>query len=565
MKPLLMVLAILGISSSYAQGTGSLLVPQHPAEVTGLLTAGQKLSIGEVREVCRQLTDDDFTVAGRYPVPKRSKAVKRHVKNLCEDMDLLIWRDDALADADVEKLYELKLLQLSLLQKGKADAIGMTLRGKLSMGLNSLLTRFKFSYPRALGDEAKNLPLEKSLASYSLKELSELDPKDSPFFEDNRASEVHKRFGDLAKSKRIDAGKRMVVLFDSVSGSGSAPKIRVIDTENSEDEWSLKWGDELHSDVAGSRLFAALGFDVDHPYYRGPDDIFVVFPRDGGTTSAEQMLAEVRRNFKISVDDFVSRTGVIGEAEAKEFKKLAPYKGQRFVTFKECAIEGRPDRVKRLGSIVPSQLANEDRRELRGALLAHLWIDNWDAREENTFVTIHNTGKRNYLTRGGFSDLGTSFGVRLTLAKGDFRVGLPNQFGWHIVRSSSPSEVSLFGVMNALIAPYRKATYADLRWMATKIARIDKVALEKILEHSGWPTPIQQIYFHKLASRRAEILRAFEVTDPHPIDFDRNLTLTHKGEVVVKDGRLVKDIESELHPLGYRNTRGRIRNYGRSL
>jgi hypothetical protein len=66
---------------------------------------------------------------------------------------------------------------------------------------------------------------------------------DSPYWNyvDNR-EKMLARFDDLAKIKKIKPKKELVVLFKELSYSGSAPKIRTLDTDY-DNEWLLKWGD----------------------------------------------------------------------------------------------------------------------------------------------------------------------------------------------------------------------------------------------------------------------------------------------------------------------------------
>ena len=116
--------------------------------------------------------------------------------------------------------------------------------------------------------------------------------------------------------------------------------------------------------------------------------------------------------------------------------------------------------------------------------------------------------------------------------------------------------------MNDLLTCYTEATYEDLRWMAGKIAQLDSTDLRQIIGKAGWPEPVAELYFHKLASRRQSILQAFEVTDPHPIRFNRNLTITVDGREVVRNGRLVSDCCDEAHPESLTRKKGRFRNYG---
>jgi hypothetical protein len=498
-------------------------------------------SLESTRKLCKGLTDTDITRAGKYPYPKRKKAFKRHVKQLCEKIELKHWLNQPLQAEEYAAIDTLKLMKASMYDKAKEDATGMTILDKIKMGINSVVTPFI---------------LRERIGSSNL-----MDPVNSIFWS-KPGSKPYKRFGKLADKKKIDADEHMVMIFDGVSDGGSAPKIKAIDL-NLDDEWSLKWGDELHTDVVGSRLFAALGFDVDHPYYRKKDDITLVFPKNEEIAlNPKEMLHRVKKQFNIDVKRFVSHTGVIDEVEINAYPELKPFIGLPYMRFKECAIEGRPDRVKRLGSIVPSKLGNENRKELRGALLAHLWIDNWDTRKENTLLTNNHLGKKRYRISGAFSDLGTSLGVKINYLPVDFRVGLVNEFPWDIIKKKTGKKIVFNGQLNAYLKPYRKATYSDLRWMAAQIARIDKKTLEKILDKSGWPRGIKKLYFHKLASRRDQILKAFEIRDPNPIKYNRKLNYSKNGVVFIKNGVLIRDYNKNKHPLGYLGTQGRFRNYG---
>jgi hypothetical protein len=105
--------------------------------------------------------------------------------------------------------------------------------------------------------------------------------------------------------------------------------------------------------------------------------------------------------------------------------------------------------------------------------------------------------------------------------------------------------------VNVFTRAYRRATYDDLRWMAGKIARIDGGTLRKFIAESGWPEAVAELYFEKLANRRAEILRAFSVPDPTPIP------------VTVREDAKIDDVYYEDHPEGLVDFHGRFRNYGR--
>lgn len=551
------------LSTQVMAQTASFQMGKLPIEVQNLIDAENKVKLSKLRLLCHDLTDDDITLSGKYPYPKRRKAQKRHVKHLCEDLELMAWQNKPLGSKHINHLFELNLLQKSIAEKAKSDALGMRFIDKIKMAINSFATPLLFQFKKKVtSKEAMNLNLSRPYSDLSVKELSQIDPVDSPYYTSLRDEEPYKRFKKIAKDKKIKTSDHMVLIFKGVSDSGSAPKIKTLDT-NLDDEWSLKWGDELHTDVVGSRLFAALGFDVDHPYYREKNSVTLVFPKALGLEKDHlEMIRTVKNNFNIDIEKYVSDSGVVEQADVEDDPQLAEFIGLPYVRFVECALEGRPDRVKRLGPLMNNNLFNRNRRELRGALLAHLWIDNWDTRAENTMMAINHQGNHKYKSTGVFSDLGTSLGVKVNFMPVDFRVGLVNEFSWDIVKKKSAKKVSLMGQINAYLPAYRSATYADMRWMATKIAKISKKDLEEILDQSGWPKGLAKLYFHKLAARRAQILDAFEVQDPNPIAYDRHYSYEKNGITYIKNGVLIKDFMSDDHPLGYMSPYGRLRNYG---
>jgi len=557
--------ALTALCGSLMAQTASFNISKLPFEVESLMNSDKSPNLSKIRSLCHNLTDTDISRIGKYAYPKRRKAVKRHIKNLCEDIELKAWQNKSLDTKEINHLFELNLLKKSFAQKAKDDTLGMTAVHKIKMGLNSISTPFLFTFKKKITNkEAMNLDLNKLYSEYSIDQLASFDPKDSPYYSNNSTGiDLHKRFKALAKKKKIKpADENMVLIFKGVSDSGSAPKIKTMDI-NLDDEWSLKWGDELHTDAVGSRIFAALGFDVDHPYYRKKDSVTVVFPLiDGIEKNHKEMVQTVKNNFSINIEKYISKSGVVNESDIRDNPRLANHLGLSFVTFVECAIEGRPDRVKRLGPLMSNSLFNRNRRELRGALLAHLWIDNWDTRAENTMMAINHQGKRVYKSTGVFSDLGTSLGVKVNFLPVDFRVGLVNHFKWDILKKKTKNKVKLIGQINAFLPTYKSATFSDMKWMATKIAKINKVSLNKILDKSGWPKGLQKLYFHKLASRRAQLLEAFDVKDINPIKFDRNFSYEKNGVTYIKKGVLIKDFNKDKHPLGYLNPFGRLRNYG---
>jgi hypothetical protein len=536
--PLVVISLIISITCTHDVWANKTI--ENHKSVKALITQDGLIHLSHLREECNFLTDDDIKQQAGTALPKRNKGFKRHIKRICETLELKAWMEQKATAQDIQLVYELELIKATYLEKAQRND-QVSVLSKIKMGITSLLTPITLNY--------------------KIQPTQDINLQDKIFYNHNELVEKHKRFNELEKAKKIQTKDQMFILFDAVSDSGSAPKIKAIDIKDAENEWSLKWGDELHSDVVGSRIFAALGFDIDHPYYYGKNEVYLILPKNSSVNSGKELQQQVLKQFKIDISKFILDEGTIGEDELALNKHLKPLIGLKYIRFIECALEARPDRVKRIGSIVPKQLQHPNRPELRAAILAHLFIDNWDTREENTLISINHLGDYQYKTSGVFSDLGTSMGVHLNLAKGDFRVGLVNEFSWDLVKRKN-KKIIFNAQLNSVLKPYAQATYSELRWMAEKIAGLNQHHLEKILEKSGWPEPIQTLYLHKLASRRAQILQAFEITDPHPIAFDRKLNLNYQGRQVIKDGQLIEDIELDRHPLGYLNSKGRMQNYG---
>jgi hypothetical protein len=170
-------------------------------------------------------------------------------------------------------------------------------------------------------------------------------------------------------------------------------------------------------------------------------------------------------------------------------------------------------------------------------------------------------GKYRYRISCVFSDLGTSLGVNQQNMPPDFKVGLVNELPWEVVIRKK-NRIMFTNRVNAILPAYENATYEDLLWMAKKIAQLDEYNLRKIIKKAHWPEPIAELYFHKMASRRASIIIAFNLEDPHPIPFNKNLNISEDGIEVIKNGQLKIDYKLISNPESFLNKKGRLRNYG---
>ena len=265
---------------------GHLLNGKIPSSIDSFFE-DQQISLDVLRKSTAFLTDRDILTYQGDTIPKRKKAFMRHVKHLSERLERSYQDQEEINPEIAEQVYEIHLLETSFIDKTQVNAQRtVPLRQKIRMVLHSFWSRWAFRY---------KIPKEASPDS--------LIPN-SPYFHHVEVdTPLHKQFGYLADLKKVDPKKNMVVLFKELSLSGSAPKIRTMDLDL-DNEWSLKWGDEVHTDVVGSRIFAALGFDVDHPYFFEKDKLTLVFDEPLEVNNAEELVQAIDRIYDIDFGSF---------------------------------------------------------------------------------------------------------------------------------------------------------------------------------------------------------------------------------------------------------------------
>ena len=264
----------------------SLVLDKHPQNLESYFVNfdSQKnnfeINIKYLQEKCNFLTDDDISVYKKQSLPKRKKAFKRRVKHICEYLENLSFDQKKTNKQDLELIYELDLYYQSYLNRAYNQKSTVGIWDKVKMFYTTFFKHYQVSKNPKLSveKEARNLntPKGKNLSDLNIDQIALLDPKESPYWQ-KMDKNPYKTFKKLQKNKKIKPEKELYVIFDEPSLDGSSPKFKALDL-NLDDEWSIKWGDEIHSDVVGSRLFAALGFDVDHPYIYKKEKLKVIFP-----------------------------------------------------------------------------------------------------------------------------------------------------------------------------------------------------------------------------------------------------------------------------------------------
>jgi len=284
---LLCVFSTFSLATKSLPNRGKLILDQHPIEVQALVE-NRLLVLEKTRAISDFLTNVDLLEYEGFRLPKRKKAFMRHIKHVNEQLEWAFLTNQTVNDSIYELLYELTFFYQSYQKSAILEAnVVKSRREKIQIYRTAKKSLRAFSYQKPVSEEP--LAIE----------------TDSPFWHAVPDSMLVHQFDALAKQKKIKTKKRMIILFDGLSYSGSAPKVKTLDLDY-DNEWSLKWGDEVHTDVLGSRIFAALGYDVDHPYYYGKDKLTLVFPQNQTVKNATQLIDSIYAIYSVNLRPFIT-------------------------------------------------------------------------------------------------------------------------------------------------------------------------------------------------------------------------------------------------------------------
>lgn len=500
------------------------------------------IDVHAIRETCEYLTNDKIEADLFLPLPKRKTLLKLTVIDICETIELGLGAGVSQPSEYSDLLNTLNLIRASFYNKGQIEQ-GFSIFDILKIGIYNELSPWFLKFP-----------VPKNLTALE-------NPPNSVFWTLLRTpSERKGRFDKLAEIKQVSPLPH-IVEFAAADGKGSSTKISVLDHQ-SQMRWTMKWGDEVHTDTVVSRLFAALGFYVDNSYYF-QKNLILVFPKNKNKIhSIADLTKKIYSQYKVNLSPFVTKWGIIDDSLILQNPDLANYRGRKFVIFSSAALEARSDSETRLGGFMPNLESVYQHREVRGALLAHLWLNSWDIKSDNTLLAFVENGNKERRTFASFCDMGLSLGVYISKFPRDMKGGLVNHYSWDMLEVKD-NRVIFFDRVNSFTQNYRDVNYEDLRWMAGQIAQINSDIVSFALSHSGWPSFLQELYLHKIMYRRQQILKAFQVEDPYPaFQFNKNLTLKDGDKLVVQDGNLIEEPDLRLFPQGLLHDKGRFRGFG---
>jgi hypothetical protein len=157
---------------------------------------------------------------------------------------------------------------------------------------------------------------------------------------------------------------------------------------------------------------------------------------------------------------------------------------------------------------------HETLRELRGAGLLAAWLGWWDSRFENTRVRLVKTPKGRAL-KHYFTDLGGGLGK----AAGTFKHSCENtnDFAWSFTKSTISNGHLHFQIVNFEpvedTPAFAEMTIDDARWMARLIGQLTEQQITDALAASGFNADEVHTYTEKLVARRDKMISDLQLSN----------------------------------------------------
>lgn len=317
-----------------------------------------------------------------------------------------------------------------------------------------------------------------------------------------------------------------------LTGCGS-PKMRVFFYRYGKKiSLKLKVGAEVHTDNIISKLFELTGLNSDSTLYMPEAKVYL-----GDMTYDEFASLLINKYGMEKAIRYISgHGGTIGK---------------EWVLFRDVILEARPEDELRVSSLDLASWDLSNRREYRALLLIWGWVGLNDTKIANIKMLFKKT-KQGLKVLHRISDtgtgLGTSFKIKslndiLTIAQYHKVNAFPSSFikyenkDTDINTTSASNKTKTKTSTNASTnastnkhtvsiawndfanreRTFNTTTWYDLKWMARKIAAIPESEIRKVLQLSGLPPEVADIYAIKLIMRRNDMVLAFEMEKEYPL------------------------------------------------
>lgn len=427
------------------------------------------------------------------------------------------------------------------------------------------------------------------LAKLSTEAVSRLDVSDDhPFWMNEAMHAKHpayweelERFIEKTASKELKVTNftlkdaRKVLFIDAIKESATSPKIETKD--NFKLDWKLKWGDEIVSENVSARLAVKLGQKLADMVYAVPpgrDELLLVLgdPKKTGQCLDNINTIELfkscllKSKYKFDVSAFILESGTITAENSTDVLKNLPeggkYKqadlvGRSYVSFNESMVEFKGDKVfVRGGAVAGSFLGAEIDRALRGAFVFNMWLGNIDAKDENNrSILVPNflgSGKQSYMEI--IHDYGASLGNILSGFGSVNNMTTGDKF-IEVKKGLLGGDKKVTFEVPLLYKPkaWENSTFADGLWMARRIAKTPRSAIENAVASLSWPAYARKALTQKILMRRNDIAKAFGVENEldeknlQPLNISISLrTAIDRAKVAEEFGISLVQIEQRL-------------------
>lgn len=283
---------------------------------------------------------------------------------------------------------------------------------------------------------------------------------------------------------------------------------------------------ETHSEPFTSRIFHALGYNVDPTDYAPALKIkydrrfFEEFNQRRAMKMRTGMFFIPMLNFDLQ--DRYDPWSFINSAVLKD-GRVVPIKGAPaqlpesqidYLITKPANVQIETPHTHNIGPWGFGGHGHEDVREIRGAGLLAAWLGWWDSRFENTRLRIVK-GPEGPTLKYFWTDLGGGLGR----AGGTFSHTCenPDDFGWTFTKSIRYGRTASFRIIDYQpvedTPAFAAMTVEDARWMARLIAKLTEQQIVDALTASGFSSWEVQIYTEKLLSRRDNLLIDLQLTN----------------------------------------------------
>ena len=201
--------------------------------------------------------------------------------------------------------------------------------------------------------------------------------------------------------------------------------------------------------------------------------------------------------------------------------------GKNYVVFNESSLEFKDKSgLLRSGPMSQSKVGSEDDRAMRGMLLFHMFVDNFDAKDANGESLLISTGDHASFLQAPV-DLGGAFrgfpfrgrGINHYKTKSFLRKSLTNS-----------SRLVYTHPMLYRSRASDKATFSDLLWMAEKIIALSESTIRDAVRHTNTPAFYQEVLTYRILMRQRRIAHLFNlssrINSPEPVKPDIYLDLS---------------------------------------